>query len=88
MDIYATSVDYDAKNEQTREFFKTVQNKMHYAVHGNIAAEVIFNKELYEFIIMKKYIRKFMRLNRKSPEEDRYLRHKKDKPTVHAVSKK
>ena len=44
MDIYATSVDYDAKNEQTREFFKTVQNKMHYAVHGNTAAEVIFNR--------------------------------------------
>ena len=44
LDIYATSVDYDAKNEQTREFFKTVQNKMHYAVHGNTAAEVIFNR--------------------------------------------
>ena len=37
-------IDYDAKNEQTREFFKTVQNKMHYAVHGNTAAEVIFNR--------------------------------------------
>lgn len=44
LDIYATSVDYDAKNEQTREFFRTVQNKMHYAVHGNTAAEVIFNR--------------------------------------------
>lgn len=44
LDIYATSVDYDAKNEQTREFFKTVQNKMRYAVHGNTAAEVIFNR--------------------------------------------
>ncbi len=44
LDIYATSVDYDAKNELTREFFKTVQNKMHYAVHGNTAAEVIFNR--------------------------------------------
>ena len=44
LDIYATSVDYDAKNEQTREFFKTVQNKMHYAVHGNTVAEVIFNR--------------------------------------------
>ena len=32
------------KNEQTRKFFKTVQNKMHYAVHGNTAAEVIFNR--------------------------------------------
>ena len=44
LDIYATSVDYDAKNEQTREFFRTVQNQMHYAVHGNTAAEVIFNR--------------------------------------------
>ena len=44
LDIYATSVDYDAKSEQTKEFFKTVQNKMHYAVHGNTAAEVIFNR--------------------------------------------
>ena len=44
LDIYATSVNYDAKNEQTREFFRTVQNKMHYAVHGNTAAEVIFNR--------------------------------------------
>ena len=44
LDIYATSVDYDAKNEKTREFFKTVQNKMHYAVHKNTAAEIIFNR--------------------------------------------
>ena len=45
LDIYATSVDYDAKSEQTREFFKTVQNKMHYAVHGNTAAGVDSEKE-------------------------------------------
>ena len=44
LDIYATSVDYDAKEEITKEFFKTVQNKMHYATHGNTAAEVIFNR--------------------------------------------
>lgn len=44
LDIFATSIDYDAKNELTREFFKTVQNKMHYAVHGNTAAEVIFKR--------------------------------------------
>ena len=44
LDIYATSVDYDAKDELTKEFFKTIQNKMHYAVHGNTAAEVIFNR--------------------------------------------
>lgn len=44
LDIYATSIDYDAKDEKTREFFKTVQNKMHYAVHKNTAAEIIFNR--------------------------------------------
>lgn len=44
LDIYATSVDYDAKDEKTKEFFKTVQNKMHYAVHGNTAAEAIYNR--------------------------------------------
>ena len=44
LDIYATSVDYDAKEEITKEFFRTVQNKMHYATHGNTAAEVIFNR--------------------------------------------
>lgn len=44
LDIYATSVDYDANNELTKEFFKTVQNKMHYATHGYTAAEVIFNR--------------------------------------------
>jgi hypothetical protein len=44
LDIYATSVDYDARDEKTKDFFKTVQNKMHYAVHGNTAAEVIFNR--------------------------------------------
>ncbi len=44
LDIYATSIDYDARDEKTKEFFKTVQNKMHYAVHGNTAAGVIFNR--------------------------------------------
>ncbi len=40
-DIYATSVDYSVDSQITRDFFATVQNKMHYAVHGNTAAEVI-----------------------------------------------
>ena len=40
-DIYATSVDYDKNSQVTREFYATVQNKMHYAVHGSTAAEVI-----------------------------------------------
>lgn len=40
-DIYATAVDYSFDSQTTRNFFATVQNKMHYAVHGNTAAEVI-----------------------------------------------
>ena len=40
-DIFATSVDYDSKSEQARVFFKTVQNKLHYSVHGHTAAEMI-----------------------------------------------
>lgn len=44
LDIYATSVDYDANNELTKVFFKTVQNKMHYATHGQTAAQVIYNR--------------------------------------------
>ena len=42
LDIYATSIDYNPKDNLSIEFFKTVQNKMHYATHGNTAAEVIF----------------------------------------------
>ena len=44
LDIYATSIDYDPKAEISVEFFKKVQNKIHYAVHGQTAAEVIYNR--------------------------------------------
>ncbi|MCB2213263.1 virulence RhuM family protein [bacterium] len=40
-DIYATSIDYDSNSETTRRFFQTVQNKMHFAVHGHTAAEIV-----------------------------------------------
>jgi hypothetical protein len=43
-DIYATALDYDLNSTTTKEFFATVQNKMHYAVHQNTAAEVIVNR--------------------------------------------
>ncbi len=43
-DIYATSVDYNSKSEITNEFFKKVQNKMHFAIHGQTAAEVIASR--------------------------------------------
>lgn len=44
LDLYATSVDYDPKSEQSQQFFKIVQNKLHYAAHGHTAAEVIFER--------------------------------------------
>jgi hypothetical protein len=40
-DIYATAIDYRKDDELTQEFFATVQNKMHYAVHGHTAAEIV-----------------------------------------------
>jgi len=43
-DIYATAFDYDKDVKSTRAFFKKVQNKMHYAIHGNTAAEVIYRR--------------------------------------------
>ena len=44
LDIYATSIDYDPSTEQSVEFFKTVQNKMHWASHGETAAETIYRR--------------------------------------------
>lgn len=43
-DIYATAIDYDPKSSMTREFFATVQNKMHYAAHKHTAAEVVYGR--------------------------------------------
>jgi hypothetical protein len=42
LDIYATSIDYDPKTEMSKELFKSVQNKIHWAAHGHTAAEVIY----------------------------------------------
>lgn len=44
LDIYATSIDYDPKADISIAFFKKVQNKIHYAVHGQTAAEVIYTR--------------------------------------------
>ena len=44
LDLYATSVDYDPKNNLSVQFFKTIQNKMHYAVSHQTAAEIIFTR--------------------------------------------
>jgi len=43
-DIYATAIDYDPRSDLSREFFATVQNKMHYAAHQHTAAEVIYER--------------------------------------------
>lgn len=44
LEIYALSIDYDPRVEMTQKFFKTVQNKMHYSVHGHTAAEIIYER--------------------------------------------
>ena len=44
LDLYATSVDYNPTSAESIAFFKIVQNKLHYATHGNTAAEVIYNR--------------------------------------------
>jgi hypothetical protein len=43
-DIYATSIDYDVTAQATKRFFATVQNKLHWAIYGQTAAEVIYNR--------------------------------------------
>lgn len=43
-DIYATSIDYDVSAQSTKRFFSTIQNKLHWAIHGQTAAEIIINR--------------------------------------------
>jgi hypothetical protein len=43
-DIYATATDYDPKKEITKQFFATIQNKLHFAVHNHTAAEIIYDR--------------------------------------------
>ena len=54
LEIYALSIDYDPRTEATMQFFKTVQNKMHYSVHGHTAAEIIYERADAE--IAKNYL--------------------------------
>lgn len=44
LDLYAESIDYDPKSDESLKFFKIVQNKLHYAAHGHTASEVIFER--------------------------------------------
>ena len=44
LDIYATSIDYNPNTDASQHFFKTIQNKMHWAAHGNTAAEIIYHR--------------------------------------------
>jgi hypothetical protein len=43
-DIYSTATDYDPRSDMTKNFFATVQNKLHFAVHSHTAAEIIFDR--------------------------------------------
>ncbi len=52
LDLYATSVDFNPNAEESIEFFKVVQNKLHYAAHGNTAAEIIFGRANAELPFM------------------------------------
>ena len=55
LDLYSTSVDYDPHSEESIRFFKIVQNKLHFAVHGHTAAEIVFERADVQ--------KPFMRLN-------------------------
>lgn len=44
LDLFATSIDYDAENEEAKKFFATVQNKMHFAIHHHTASELIYSR--------------------------------------------
>ncbi len=52
LDLYATSLDYDAAMPETIQFFKIVQNKLHYAVSGHTASEIVFNRANAELPFM------------------------------------
>jgi len=52
LDLYATSLDYNATMPETLKFFKTVQNKLHYAVSGHTASEIVFNRANAELPFM------------------------------------
>lgn len=82
LDIYATAADYDPRSSQSIEFFKIVQNKLHYAAHGHTAAEIIFDRADAEkdFMGMTSFKGKWPRLrdaqiakNYLSPEELKIL---------------
>jgi len=52
LDLYATSVDYDSRSDESICFFKIIQNKLHFAAHGHMAAEVIYGRADAEKIFM------------------------------------
>lgn len=61
LDIYATSIDYNPKDKLSIDFFKTVQNKIHYATHGNTAVklylhELIPKKIIQDLLVLKEVI--------------------------------
>lgn len=54
LDLYATSIDYNPNSQETIEFFKIVQNKLHFDAHGNTASEVIYERANADKLLMEK----------------------------------
>jgi hypothetical protein len=54
-DIYALSADYDSKSDITRQFFSAFQNKLHWAITGKTAAEIIYDEADAKKIYMRNY---------------------------------
>jgi len=59
LDLYATSPDYDATMPETFEFFKIVQNKLHYAASGHTATEIIFDRANCSYSASRNYFYPF-----------------------------
>ena len=70
LDIYATSIDYDPHSETSTEFFKKVQNKMHFAVHGQTAAEVIYSRADAEKVFMGQIVSGYLDFAERKAERE------------------
>lgn len=76
LEIYALSIDYDPRVEMTQKFFKTVQNKMHYSVHGHTAAEIIYERADAQKISWDSPLGQVLCLQSQKPRLRRIISHK------------
>lgn len=76
LEIYALSIDYDPRVEMTQKFFKTVQNKMHYSVHGHTAAEIIYERADAQKISWDSPLGQALCLQSQKPRLRRIISHK------------